>query len=390
VNVDEIVQTAVPVLCVDTCAVLDLMRDPTREAALPRIRKAGLDLVDLAEQGRLAMLLADQVALEFAANEADVGAEARRALRKLRQQVERIDELAAVYGAQGAAEMGHLDDHVDRARAVVGRLMDVAIGVTPSNDIPGRAMVRVIAHSFAGDGWRAVLDDLFERGLVDGGGRLAVAGVVSAATAASARERRATAQGLWAEGRPIAGTLSETHLRRRGVESASAALRHHPGVPAAVYAARGFRRPALLAAIMAPAGELTGVEVTYLAPNGDRARMALARKTIGVRAPGSAVRLDPPAPRMLVGEGVATCLSAAARFGLPAWALLSTGNLRAWRPPPGVEFVVIAADRGRDGERSALVLARALRALGVRGAVRWPPAPFGDWNEAWVAIREGK
>lgn len=249
---------------------------------------------------------------------------------------------------------------------------------------------RVIAHSFAGDGWRAVLDDLFERGLVDRDGRLIGVGVVSAASGPSARARRAIAQGLWAEGRPIMGTLSETHLRRRGVASASPALRHHPGAPAAIYAARGLRRPALLAAITAPAGEVTGVEVTYLAPNGERARMSLARKTIGVRAPGAAVRLDPLAPRMLVGEGVATGLSAAARFGLPAWALLSTGNLRAWRPPPGVEFVVIAADRGRDGERSALVLAAALRARGVRGAVRWPPAPFGDWNDAWVAIREEK
>lgn len=249
---------------------------------------------------------------------------------------------------------------------------------------------RVIAHSFAGDDWRAVLEDLFERGLVGRDGRLMGAGVVSAASGRSARERRAIGQGLWAEGRPIMGTLSEIHLRRRGVASASAALRHHPGVPAAVYAGRGLRRPALLAAITAPAGELTGVEVTHLAPNGERARMSLARKTIGVRAPGSAVRLDPAAPRVLVGEGVVTCLSAAARFGLPAWALLSTGNLRAWRPPPEVAFVVIAADRGRDGERSALVLAAALRAMGVRGAIRWPPAPFGDWNEAWVAIREGK
>lgn len=142
-NVDEIVHAGVPVLCVDTCAVLDLMRDPTRETALPRIRKAGLDLLKLAEQGGLAILLADQVALEFAANERAVREEASLALRKLRQQVQRIDELASVYGAEGAAEMGHLDDHVDRAGAVVDRLIDVAIGVTPSNDIPGRAMVRV-------------------------------------------------------------------------------------------------------------------------------------------------------------------------------------------------------------------------------------------------------
>jgi putative DNA primase/helicase len=53
-----------------------------------------------------------------------------------------------------------------------------------------------------------------------------------------------------------------------------------------------------------------------------------------------------------------------------------------------VRFVVIAADRGRDGERSALMLAAALRALDVHGAIRWPPAPFGDWNEARLAKLE--
>lgn len=249
---------------------------------------------------------------------------------------------------------------------------------------------RVVAHSFAGGDWRDVLADLRARGLVDGDGRLLGPGGPARPPGPSRRHRRATAQRLWSEGRPIAGTPSEAHLRRRGVICASPALRHHPGTPSAVYAARGLRRPALLAAITAPAGELTSVEVTYLAPNGDRARMAIPRKTIGVVAPGAAVRLDAAAPRMLVGEGVITCLSAAARFGLPTWALLSTGNLRAWRPPAGVRFVVIAADRGRDGERSALVLAAALRGLGVHGAIRWPPAPFGDWNEALLADPEGK
>jgi putative DNA primase/helicase len=85
--------------------------------------------------------------------------------------------------------------------------------------------------------------------------------------------------------------------------------------------------------------------------------------------------------------------SACARPVRRAWTIWkpyrrSTGNLRCWRPPPGVRFVVIAADRGRDGERSALMLAAALRALDVHGAIRWPPAPFGDWNEARLAKLE--
>jgi phage/plasmid primase-like uncharacterized protein len=208
-------------------------------------------------------------------------------------------------------------------------------------------------------------------------------GAGSAPPAPSRAARVAVATSLWAEGRPLAGTLSQRHLLRRGLaDVTSEALRHHPEVAAAIYAAQGRRRPALLAAIRDAGGELVGVEVTYLAPNGDRARLAIPRKTIGLRPAGAAVRLSPAGSRLLVGEGVATCLSASRRFGLPPWALLASGNLARWRAPPGVRFVLIAADRGRAGERAARDLARTLVAEGVRGAIRWPPRPCGDWNEA--------
>lgn len=242
---------------------------------------------------------------------------------------------------------------------------------------------RVVVHCFAGDDWREVLAELADLGLVDEDGRLAGASATGAPADPSRRERIAAAQRLWSEGRPLGRTLSARHLALRGVGAPAEGLRHHPEVPAAVYAGTGPRRPALLAAIREPGrGEVVGVEVTYLAPNGLRARLALPRKTVGACPAGAAVRLAPAGPALLVGEGVFSCLSAGARFGLPAWALLSTRNLRRWRPPPGVGFVVIAADRGADGEAAARTLASALRRLGVRGAIRWPPAPFGDWNEA--------
>jgi hypothetical protein len=153
------------------------MRDPTRETALPRIRKAGLDLVDLAERGYLLILLADQVALEFAANEVTVGDEARRALNKLQQQVERITELACIYGAQGVVELGHLDDHVERARAVVNRLVGVARRITPSNDIPGRAMVRVnSARAPAAKGKESFKDCVVFETYLEAGGQLRAGG----------------------------------------------------------------------------------------------------------------------------------------------------------------------------------------------------------------------
>jgi putative DNA primase/helicase len=243
---------------------------------------------------------------------------------------------------------------------------------------------RVVVNCFAGDDWRAVLAELEGLGLVDGQGRLVDAGDVAADVAPQPgrRERLAAARQLWSEGLPLGRSLSARHLELRGVAAPAEGLRHHPEVPAAVYARTGPRRPALLAAIRAVSGELVGVEVTYLAPNGTRARLRLPRKTVGLCPAGAAVRLAPAGARLLVGEGVFTCLSAAGRYGLPAWALLSTRNLRRWRPPAGVHFVLIAADRGADGEASARALAASLQAYGVAAALRWPPPPFGDWNEA--------
>jgi hypothetical protein len=242
---------------------------------------------------------------------------------------------------------------------------------------------RVLAHSFAGDDWRTVLDDLRRRGLIDGMGRLK-GGVSSEIVSRPSRpERLAAASVLWSQARPVAGTLAERHARLRGVtRDLPAALRFHVAAPAAVYQDRGPRRPALLAEIRDAAGRFAGLELTYLACDGGRASVAIPRKTIGGRPAGSAVRLDPAASEMLVGEGVFSCLSASQVLGLPAWALLAIGNLRGWAPPAGVRRVVIASDRGAPGEAGAAALAARLRGRGVRVEVRPPPAGYADWNDA--------
>lgn len=91
-----------------------------------------------------------------------------------------------------------------------------------------------------------------------------------------------------------------------------------------------------------------------------------------------------------MAEGVATALSASELLELPAWALLSTRNLRAWSPPSGARRVVIAADRGAEGEAAAHALAARLRQAGVVARVQLPPGRFGDWNDVavWRAARE--
>ena len=250
---------------------------------------------------------------------------------------------------------------------------------------------RVVVHTFNGTDWRAVLADLRARGLVDAAGAPTGGGGPrrDVFEDPSRPARQAVARRLWSEALPIAGTLSARHARLRGIARVLPdTLRHHPAAPLAVYTRCRHVRPALVAGIVGRDGELQAVELTYLAPNGRRAvGLRLPRKTIGLVPPGSAVRLDPPGSELLVGEGVFTTLSASELFGLPGWALTSTRNLRAWSPPDGVRRVLIAADRGRDGEHSAEILRGRMARAGLAAAVRLPPQPHGDWNEAAQAGR---
>lgn len=247
---------------------------------------------------------------------------------------------------------------------------------------------RVLVHTFGDGDWRAARDHLRSLGLLDEPGPVRGTAVARTRTVddQARAARRQTAARLWREGRGLAGTLSARHCRGRDVRGelpGPEAMRHHPGAPLSVYRPGRATRPALMAGVVGPDGTITAVELTYLTSCGRRAfDLALPRKTVGVLPAGSAVRLDPAEPTLLVAEGVFTALAARRRFGLPTWALLSTSNMRRWRPPPQVRSVLIAADRGADGEASAQRLARNLAEAGVTAEIALPPPAFGDWDEA--------
>lgn len=251
---------------------------------------------------------------------------------------------------------------------------------------------RVIVHTFGDGDWKDVLDYLRGEGLVDAHNAptsLSQSRRAKAAGVATGLERRQATLRIWEAGRPLGGTLSARHCAQRSVSRplpGPDVLRHGGQTPISAYTETRHHRPALLAAISDRDGAFTAVEVTYLAPNARRAfDLRLSRKTVGPAPANCAVRIDAAAPQMLVGEGFFTTLSASARFGLPAWALMSTRNLRHWRPPPGVREVLIAADRGVDGEASAEQLRAGLAAAGLKVRVALPPEGFGDWNEAEAA-----
>ncbi|WP_299773590.1 PIN domain-containing protein [uncultured Tateyamaria sp.] len=142
-DVSSIVVQGSPVLCVDTCSLLDIMRDPTRDTARPHERQAAIDLVELAEAGELTCLIAEQVKTEFHEHDQAIQNEAEIKLKKLSEQVRRVGDITSVFGSTKTLDLTHLDDHVPKARKVVQRWLDQLQIVAPGDDAHRRAFSRV-------------------------------------------------------------------------------------------------------------------------------------------------------------------------------------------------------------------------------------------------------
>ena len=112
-DVALIAASGIPVLCFDTCTALDLMRDPTRETVKAHERREAKEILRSVEcANNPALLMAEQVQREFFENVGGVEEETRVALQKLKAQIERIDNVVAVYGAEGTTNLNHLGNHV--------------------------------------------------------------------------------------------------------------------------------------------------------------------------------------------------------------------------------------------------------------------------------------
>ena len=142
-SADGFAMSTVPVLCFDTCSLLDIMRDPSRDTIRVPDRIAGLELLEAAETGRLQCFMPQQVTIEFNEHDASTQEEAERAIKRVRDQLSRINALDAVYGTAKEIDLAHLDGHVGRARGVVGRWLARLQTFKPGEDAPAKAFARV-------------------------------------------------------------------------------------------------------------------------------------------------------------------------------------------------------------------------------------------------------
>jgi len=180
---------------------------------------------------------------------------------------------------------------------------------------------------------------------------------------------------LWHRSVPLGGTEAEAYLERRRV-------------PLAVAEAVGVRftgdlnrRPAVLAGLTGPEGELRAVHGRHLHDRRGEGKMFTVGRSGGVFPVLDGLLADP----LILVEGVFDALSLAAA-GLPCVATI--GRWADWLPglARGRE-VWLAFDGNRPGEKSARGFAASL--AGSRCRRLRPPGGLGDWNAAARKIGAG-
>ena len=191
------------------------------------------------------------------------------------------------------------------------------------------------------------------------------------------------ARRLLAMSQPIAGTIAETYLRRRGITALheAGALRYHPrcyyrpdaNAPTEVW-------PALIAAVTDLAGTITGAHRTWLDPSGsDKAPVDTPRRAMG-HLLGHGVRFGDAIDVIAAGEGLETMLSLRSALpALPMLAALSANHLAAVLFPATLRRLYVARDRDSAGDLAVATLTKRAQSAGIE-ALSLTPA-LGDFNE---------
>jgi hypothetical protein len=204
---------------------------------------------------------------------------------------------------------------------------------------------------------------------------------------AAARGSPEAARRLFAMSQPIAGTLAERYLRGRGILLAARkrALRFHPGCYYRDLVTGQMQAlPAMIAAVTGPDGVLTGLQRTWLDPNGaGKAQVDDPRRSLGhLLGNGIWLGLEPGAPVsvMAAGEGFETMASLKTVMpALPVAAATSANHLAGLALPPGCRRLYIAADADAAGRHGIARLSQRAGEAGVLAIVLRPQ--LGDFND---------
>jgi putative DNA primase/helicase len=191
----------------------------------------------------------------------------------------------------------------------------------------------------------------------------------------NAEALRRRAEAIWNGGRPAAGSVIETYLRRRGVM-----LPIPSSIRSGLAWMDGTDMPVMLAAVQDGSGAVIAVQ-PYLTPDGCKAGVGQPRLNSGKLGDG-AVRLAESGPALGMAEGTETALAAMQLTGIPCWAALGEGRLAKIAIPPEVRELHIFGDADRPGRRGADAAAEHHHAVPGREVIlRFPPRGHKDFAD---------
>ena len=251
---------------------------------------------------------------------------------------------------------------------------------------------RLLAHCFGGCGFSEIECALVDYGLYDDDDDESSPQVVARPPdPEDIWLRVGTARWLYQPA--IEDPLIAAYLRSRSISITSPVLRvlprdwhrHRTGIPF----------PAMAAPIVNIAGEITGIHLSFLKPDGSG--LAYAKPTTkGERdrrrqchgvVRGGAIRLAPhnPDQELIIAEGVENTLSGMEWLNLPGWSAISAGGLKTVELPPEVRRILIVVDHDKNGcgPRNAVEGAQRWQAEG-RATRLWMPDTAGDDANAFL------
>lgn len=186
---------------------------------------------------------------------------------------------------------------------------------------------------------------------------------------AEATDRIEEARTIWRSAVPAAGTEAEAYLRFRGL---------HLPIPDSIrfarlkYGTKGQEHPVLVAAVASADNKFTGIQRTYLAPNGSgKAKVPKPKLSLG-RVSGGAIRLAPCAASMIACEGLEDGLTLQQELGRATWVAAGASMLPNMIFPAGVRSVAIGGDNDEAGRLSARKAAENFAFRGIEARVFFP------------------
>lgn len=199
------------------------------------------------------------------------------------------------------------------------------------------------------------------------------------------------ARQFWKQTGPVAGTPGEIYLRARGITAEPPPVVRFGMIPSwqnKETGEWGRPRPSIVCGCEDATGAIVGIQRIFFPGDDPSLGKADCKLSLGT-VRGSAMRLAPPGPVIVMTEGPEDGLSLLQDGpDLPVWVPFGTSMMPSVHLPPIVRKVIIAGQNNTAGRVAVNKAAIAIGETGREVGFAWPPAEFDDWNDALRAGRQ--